>query len=302
MIKNIATLIKRVSLLSLLAIALAPVLPAVAQVSPPPENPQRGSIGVQGTISSPPPTTGASISIPRNGQTFTSLPVTVSGICPNGLLVKLFKNNVFAGSVQCTNGSFSILIDLFDGQNDLVARVYDALDQAGPDSATTAVNYSNPQSGGTSRVSLSSNFAKRGANPGQILTWPIILSGGQGPYAISIDWGDGTPADLKSQAFAGTVDIEHKYASAGVYNVIVKTTDANGGVAYLQLVGVANGPLSQTDASKAAGDSPSTVTQTKIIWWPAAVLIPLIFLTFWLGRKHQLHVLRKRIERGERPF
>ncbi len=58
----------------------------------------------------------------------------MSGICPGDLLVKIFKNNVFAGSVQCKNGSYSIVIDLFSGQNELVARVYDALDQPGPDS------------------------------------------------------------------------------------------------------------------------------------------------------------------------
>ena len=103
---------------------------------------EQGSVGIEGRISAPAPTTAATITIPRSGQAFTTLPVTVSGICPNGLLVKLFKNNVFAGSVQCNNGSYSMIIDLFDGQNDLVARVYDALDQAGPDSNIVTVSYS----------------------------------------------------------------------------------------------------------------------------------------------------------------
>src|SRR5688572_24801695 len=93
---------------------------------------ESGSVGVEGKISAPPPTQGATIVTPASGRVFTEIPIEVSGSCPNGLLVKLFKNNVFSGSVNCTNGSYRLTIDLFSGQNDLVARVYDALDQAGP--------------------------------------------------------------------------------------------------------------------------------------------------------------------------
>ncbi len=268
---------------------------------------QSGSVGLQGKISTPPPTTGATISIPKDGQTFTSLPITVSGLCPNNLLVKMFKNNVFAGSVQCKDGSFSILIDLFSGQNELVARVYDDLDQPGPDSNKVTVNFSDTKPGAGSRVSLSSNFAKRGAAPGQLLTWPIILSGGTGPYAISVDWGDNKAPDLMSQQFPGTFSIQHTYESSGVYNILVKASDKNGDVAFLQLVGVANGPLSQEQQAGAAGTGNQDgigggAVKTKIVWQPAAILIPFILSTFWLGKKYELRMLRKKIERGDRPF
>ncbi len=82
-----------------------------------------GSVGLQATISAPAPTQAAVISLPRQGESFTQLPVTVSGLCPGNVLVKLFKNNVFAGSVQCKNGSFSLITDLFNGDNELIARV-----------------------------------------------------------------------------------------------------------------------------------------------------------------------------------
>lgn len=287
----------------LLALVVAPHVSA--QVSPPPQNPQSGSVGVQGTIASPPPTQGATISLPRDGQTFSELPVTVSGICPAGLLVKLFKNNVFAGSQDCTNGSFSIQIDLFVGTNELVARVYDNLDQPGPDSNKVTVSFNDSRPSVGPRVTLTSDFAKRGANPGQTLDWPIILSGGVGPYAISVDWGDGKAPDLKSVQFPGTFNIEHVYDTAGVYNIIVKATDANGVSAFLQLVGVANGALSQ-DAGAAGSDSEDqgggATTQTKILWQPAAFALPLIITTFWLGKRHELRVLKRKIEQGERPF
>lgn len=295
---------KQTSVIGLVMTALlvlfAVVLVAQAQVFAAEE---QGSVGMEGRISAPPPTQAAVISIPRSGQAFNTLPVTVSGICPNGLLVKLFKNNVFAGSTQCANGSFSLIIDLFDGQNELVARVYDALDQAGPDSNVVAVTYSNnkPTFGG--RVSLSSAIAKKGANPGQKLVWPISVTDGEGPYAISVDWGDGTTPDLISRPFAGNFNIEHTYQQSGVYNIVIKATDKNGGVAYLQLVGVANGALSQENSEgKDKSSGGNTVIRQQILWWPVAVFIPLIASTFWLGKRHELHTLKKKIERGDRPF
>jgi hypothetical protein len=294
--RNIRTLL--LSFFSFLFIFSATAVPVLAVTS------EQGSVGIEGRISAPPPSTPATISIPKSGQTFTTLPVTVSGLCTGDVLVKLFKNNVFAGSVQCKNGSFSLVMDLFQGQNELVARVYDALDQAGPDSNVVLVSFNDPKSGAGSRVSLTSNYAKRGANPGQTLNWPIILSGGQGPYAISVDWGDGKTPDLLSQGFPGTFSISHVYDNPGVYNIIVRATDKGGGVAFLQLVGVANGPLSQDNGGSSGSTSGTTPTvqPAKILWQPAAILIPLILSTFWLGKKYQLKVLRTKIERGDRPF
>jgi hypothetical protein len=117
---------------------------------------ESGSVGLEGKINSEPPKTGATITLPRDGTTVTNLPTTISGLCPTGLLVKIYKNNVFAGSAQCNNGSFSIQIDLFSGRNELVARVYDSLDQAGPDSNTVVVTFPLNTAISANRVSLTS--------------------------------------------------------------------------------------------------------------------------------------------------
>lgn len=286
----------RTAVLGLLVMA-STLMPHVVHAGAPlPENPQQGSIGLEGKVSTDPPRQGATITSPGNGATFGSVPITVTGLCPNGLLVKIFSNNVFVGAVQCEGGSYSVQVDLFTGQNQLVARVFDALDQPGPDSNVVTVTFNDPQfiQFGT-RVSLSSIFAKRGANPGEVLVWPIILSGGTGPYAISIDWGDGTPPDLMSQPTAGNIDIRHTYKSAGVYKVLIKATDANGTTAYLQLVGVANGKVGQSAAAGAGGNSQTVIKE--IIWWPAAAMLPLIGATFWVGRRHELYTLRKQLEK-----
>lgn len=272
---------------------------------------QSGSVGLSGQISAPPPSTGATISFPRNGQdlTGTDLPIEVTGICPDGLLVKLFKNNVFAGSTVCEGGNFSIATDLFVGSNELIARVFDSLDQPGPDSNIVTVTYAQDSVGAPVRVTLTSNYAKRGADPGNKLVWPIILSGGSGPYAFSVDWGDGSDPDLFSQPFAGTLDIDHVYQEPGVFNVVIKVVDNNGSAAFLQVVAVANGPLSQTNSGTGqSGDEDSdgggigSSIRTRIIWWPAALLLPFVVSTFWLGKRHMLSVMKRRIINGEHPF
>lgn len=269
---------------------------------------QSGSVGLTGTISAPPPTEGATITFPNSGETFTDIPITVRGLCPDGLLVKIFKNNVFAGSVECVGGSFEISIDLFTGSNELVARVYDDLDQPGPDSNIVTVSFVDPRKGSGTRVSVTSNYAKRGANPRQTLTWPITISGGSGPYAISVDWGDGTSPDLLSQPFPGSLDLSHTCGSPGVYNIVIKVSDTNGGAAFLQVVGICNGPLSQTNADGSPlnkqGDGVAFVASgnTTIVWWPATITVPFIVSTFWLGKRYMLRVMKKRIERGEHPF
>lgn len=268
---------------------------AAALISPP--GPSNSSLGLEATIPSAPPTQAATVTTPANGATVTDIPITVSGLCTSGLLVKVFANNVFVGSSVCTGNSYELQADLFNGENDLVARVYDALDQAGPDSNIARVTFNDSQflNFGT-RVAITSDYARRGANPGDELDWPIGLSGGTAPYALSVDWGDGKGADLQSVAFADTVTLKHVYAEAGTYNVVVKATDAKGTSAFLQLVGVANGAVS---ANAAGNNVDHTTTTTKVLWWPVAVCIPLIAITFWLGRRHELYTLRKQLEQQQ---
>lgn len=283
----LSTLLTMVLLFSLAPSALA--------VAPPAPNPQSGALGVEGTVRGQAPTVAPTITVPADGQIFTDVPITIQGVCTTGLLVKLFKNGIFSGSAQCTNGSYSITADLFDGKNDLITRVYDALDQASPDSNTVSVTFAPAKVLPGNRVSLTSSYAKRGANPGDILSWPIVLSGGTGPYAISVDWNDGK-TDLISQQFAGTFTATHTYAAPGVFNIVVKATDVNGGTAFLQLVGVANGALVQDNQS---GTSNAANTKTVIVWWPLLLSIPMVLLAFWLGKRHELYVLRRRLEQGK---
>lgn len=283
------------------AVFLVGMVPAVhGQSNGAIDNPQSGAVGVEGKIPSKPPTQGATITTPTNGQNFVRNPITVGGLCPKGLLVKIFTNNVFVGAVQCETGSYSIQVDLFAGQNDLVARVFDSFDQPGPDSNIVRVNFNDAQFNpfNTALLSLTSPYAERGANPGSILAWPVILTGGTGPYAISVDWGDNKAPDLISQQFTGTIDLKHVYDSAGVYRVIIKATDKNGLTAYLQVIAVANGAITSKAPGQAKDNKQAVIT--RVLWAPAALSIVLIFVSFWLGTRYELASIRKHLEQRDK--
>lgn len=182
----------RLGAITLILIAGLLICTASVRALIPPPGPQSGSSGLQGEVPTPPPDTAASIATPTSGQSFSRVPITIAGLCPDSLLVKIFTNNVFVGATVCNDGSYSLQVDLLDGRNDLVAKVFDALDQPGPDSNVVTVTYNNDQfrNTGVPLLLLTSAYARRGANPGEELVWPVAISGGTPPYAISVDWGD----------------------------------------------------------------------------------------------------------------
>lgn len=271
--------------------------PASAQITPlPTPDPKPGGYGLAATKTQAPPTQGARITVPNNGASFTNSPITVQGICPNDLLVQIYNNNVMVGSVLCKNRSFRIEVSLFSGDNELKAIVYDDVDQAGPTSNTVRVTYTDTQFSAFGQlVTLTSNYGRRAAAAGTQLAWPLQLSGGNGPYAFSIDWGDGSEPQLMSRALAGSFSIGHVYKNGGIYQINIKVTDTNGVTAFLQLIAVANGeaaPVSADTTDDADGPVRERVT---ILWVPAAVALVLLFPAFWLGRQSQLVSLRNRM-------
>jgi len=254
-----------------------------------------GSYGLEATKLQPPPTTAATISTPNDGGSFNESPITVSGLCTTDLLVQIYDNGVLVGAIDCKSGSFSLQVTLFTGLNEITATQFDDLGQASPISNKVTVSYNNASfTTFGALVTLTSTYGRRAANPGQTLTWPLLLSGGTGPYAFSTNWGDGSAADLKSVALAGEVDISHVYNQAGIYHVTVKVTDVNGVSAFIQLVAVANGTPTNTNATDKKS---KTITITKVIWWPAVVCLILLLPTYWLGRRSELVTLHKQLEK-----
>lgn len=278
---------------------LAMVVPVtVGALTPLPEpDPQPGSYGLEATKRQPPPTQAATITTPGNGASYNTSPITVSGICQTGLLVEIYNNGVMVGAVMCEAGSFSLQVSLFAGLNEISAIVYDDLGQAGPTSNIITVNYTDTSFQAFGElITLTSSYGRRAAAAGSQLTWPLQLSGGTGPYAFSVDWGDGSKPQLKSVPLAGVIDIDHVYKRAGIYLVNITVTDVNGVSAFLQLVAVSSGQIDGA-APIAKDDNTTAGERVQVLWVPAAITLALFPPVYWLGRRSQLTSLRNRMIR-----
>lgn len=230
-----------------------------------------------------PPSEPAVITSPSDGSTFETIPQTFSGTCPAGEFVKLYRNDVFTGSQMCdVDGNFSITTDLFEGENEMRARIFNGADVEGPESPTISVTYNPPEpppppedgedpddggggssdgsGGGTSsggetavkQLALLSDLSFHGYRPNELVRWPIEIVGGKAPYALIVNWGDGE-TDLISRAQSGSFYIEHRYSKPGEYKgsykITVKASDNSGQEAYLQLVAIVNDPSKARDGA-----------------------------------------------------
>ncbi len=261
--------------------------------------PAGGSIGITGTMPGKPPTQGAVITTPSAGQRFTTSPVPIKGTCPANTLVEIFKNDIFAGSTVCTDkGAFEIEIDLIIGQNTIVARVYDALNQAGPDSQSISIYYDATFPSASGQTSLDfggeqmlilTDAVFRGSFPGKEMSIPIRIVGGTAPYAINIQWGD-----LKNNLVSRSDNLEfrtaHTYAKAGIYQLGLQATDAKGRVAFLTVASIVNG---QPDPAVTETTTPGV--QSKLLaLWPLYTAAVAMVISFWLGEKRERHDLAAR--------
>jgi hypothetical protein len=256
-----------------------------------------GAVGVSAVVPGPRPTIPATITSPTSGQVFTINPVTVEGTCPKGALIKIFTNGILVGSVLCdAAGHFSIPVDLVIGHNDLTALPYNTLDQQGPSSPTVSVTLNQPPGGlgfSTELIIQSESYYK-GTTPGTEIVWPIELVGGQAPYAVSIDWGDGT-TDLVTRLSPGPFTVKHTYKKVGgylgSYPLIIRATDAAGHTAYLQLTTIVNDPKGSTVV--AAKSVPPW--NNLLVIWPLWIVLILMIISFWLGERREKRVMERRL-------
>lgn len=281
----------------ILLIAIMPLIVYTANAESP--GPQAGSVGISGVMPGKAPTTAATIKLPTEQQRFTVTPITVTGTCPENTLVELFKNDIFAGSTPCSStGTYSLDIDLLIGANKLVAKVYDALNQPGPDSNIVNIYYDAMPTQASSVTSLNFDGAQlllntsavfRGVFPNQELNVPITILGGTPPYAVNIQWGDST-----NKVISRNDNIEfnaaHTYAKAGTYQVTLQASDATGRVAFLTIAVIVNGEASTANA----GTISTATTNQLLVMWPLYAAAVAVVISFWLGEQREKRVLRTR--------
>ncbi len=263
--------------------------------------PQSESTSLTGTMPGEPPTQAAVIQQPIDLGRFTTSPVAISGTCPPGVIVQIYKNDIFAGSVICSsNGTFSIEVDLLIGENTIIAKVYDALNQEGPSSQTIKVFYDAlpPQSTslapldfGGAQMLINTNTVFRGIFPDKVLKVPVSIIGGRAPYAVNVFWGD-TTNDVLVRNDNNPFNLEHTYKRAGTYQMNIQATDSDGRVAFLSVAVIVNGaPGTGITSTSTGGGFQNSIVFTL---WPAYVAIMAIVGGFWLGEVREKRVLQRR--------
>ena len=257
------------------------------------------SYNVTGTVPGKPPVVAATITDPAAGRHFSGVSATVSGNCPAGTMVKVFRNNIFGGAVFCDkNGNFSLAVSLFYGRNDLTVEVYNSVNAEGPKSGVvtvycdaTAAAESTP---GSAQLVINSANSYKGAYVGDTVSWPLEILGGTPPYAVAIDWGDAT-TDLLSKTEPGTLTLEHVYSKGGLdihssYDITVRVSDAAGNQTSIHLTTIVAGADVQT--------SPITFGDTSglTIAWPLLDTAILAVICFMLGERYERLKLRRHPE------
>jgi hypothetical protein len=300
--------------------------------------PVTNSYTVHASVPGPPPSQPATIESPADAATFTTTPITVTGSCPQNTYETLYRNGAFSGVALCDDtGSYQLQMDLFAGTNQIQARDFSLTDVPGPISNIVSVTYTPPtpppgsssSSSGSSASSSSTttsgnsssatntggpvapseplifktNFTYQGQYTGTAATWQLDIEGGTAPYAISVDWGDGSHS-LISQPHAGLFSIDHTYKKAGGYkgSYVIKfsASDANGTQAFLQLLAIVNNPPGATGSTQHkpltgafSSTTPAYLAQIMKYVWPGYGIVVLMLTSFWLGERREYHYLFK---------
>ena len=265
-------------------------------------------IQVTATVLGEPPPYAAVITKPKNGDRFSKIPIDVKGTCPPNSIVRIYRNNVFSGSVLCSaSNTFALKSDLFLGKNTLIARVFNYAEVEGPVSQPVVVYYEKPSGKPpkvvTNQLFLDSDTIFRGYFINQKIDWPVEIGGGVPPYAVSIDWGDGDN-DVISLKKAGRFNITHSYSEPGgykgSYQLIIKASDGEGAKAYLELVVIVNDIKNTVTATTIGPDDSELLSFWKnlyrqiLLMWPFYLLALLLLFSFWLGERREYNLLRSK--------
>ncbi len=213
------------------------------------------NLSVGATIPYDPPTQAAVIDSSVEGTTVQDALFTLHGTCQlmsPVAAVTIIRNNQSIGSTVC-NGSFSLQIMLSPGVNDLIARTANASQLYGPDSQQVTVTLQLPAVIPTppapssepttpAAIAVAANNAAvqqlmsmtvepfsvmNNSSNGTAVTVHVVVGGGEHPYDVTLDWGDGS-VEVRTVDQAGTYEFTHTYQAAGNYVVQGKVHDVLG--------------------------------------------------------------------------
>ena len=226
---------------------------------------QNGAVGVSLTVMGEPPKSGAIITSPKNEDKFIdSRIISVVGVCEKKTIVVISNNQSIVGSAICTEaGNFDLNISLQYGDNILSALNYDNLNQTGPvtpsikvflvkenmsakqelnDPVITPILPTNPSIipslsavdcsqydagelpiGGTPNVAVVCIPRNSLLKIDQVMG--VLVWGGSPPYALMVDWNNGSLPTILSVSVPGYKKVTFNYAVPKTYKISLNLKD-----------------------------------------------------------------------------
>jgi len=228
------------------------------------------------------PTVPATIDSPTLNLVVQQAPLTVSGTCQvmsPMAIVAIYRGSDVLGSTFCqSDGTFSVIITLRSGVNQLFARTFNITNDPGPDSAPSTITYrppvvaepqaspdpeappeeTSPPTGQPGAVlGLNSKDAFLIFGPDKPATWVGSISGGELPYRLKVDWGDGT-IQTKDELGSEGIERSHTYKTMKSYFVTLTAHDTHNQAASFQLAAIT--PNQPNDASTSDGQDAAAGT------------------------------------------
>lgn len=164
-----------------------------------------------------------SVGSPQSGTTVTSNQVTLTGTAEPGARIEIWNRGQLIGSTFAdAQGRWSITITLTEFANEIKVRAC-RNNVCSPFSAGIMIYLAQPA---VPPLLLVLNRHHIQTTVDQKVNLKATFSGGNPPYIITVDWGDGTKETIKS-AVSPTV-LTTTFKRAGQFNGTVTVADANG--------------------------------------------------------------------------
>ena len=266
------------------------------------------------------PTQAATIDAPVAGSTVQNAQQTVSGTCQvlsPVAAISLWRDGQVLGSTGCVNGTYSLLVTLAVGQNNLVARTANGNGVYGPDSASVSVTLTQPvvvqplppavnqptnpaQQTGATNIGGVVGLTLTTQDPFSVLktdattaTIRVVVGGGEQPYVLQLNWGDGS-TESRAITQPGTYEFTHTYRTARGYTVYIRVRDVKGAYTeYVYAVLTTAVDTNSTGTKKTTTGSvaeklPGKTVQKDSHWVYLYYLCLLIFIIFLAASTYRL--------------
>ncbi|HUC89557.1 MAG TPA: Ig-like domain-containing protein [Patescibacteria group bacterium] len=229
---------------------------------------------------------------PQNGAKVSSMP-TLSGYAPPfaDIVVTVHSDPVVCKTQADSSGWWSCTLDksLPAGIHhvNIVATTVDGNQIALPAFDINVLALMTNIIRQTAQLQINSEYQYQAHFTKETFSWNISLNGGQAPYKVQVEWGDGSHLDVDRTDGSAFV-LTHAYDKSKNYAVTVTATDANGITATIQLSAAVKGY-----APVAANQKTENLTRAfsfdlkHYLWvvWPAYLIIAFMVLSYWLGER-----------------